>query len=50
MRGGRPITDMANFILSPGGETLMILKTKRSDGGVYSCVVTNSAGEIGILF
>ncbi|KAI1722964.1 immunoglobulin i-set domain-containing protein [Ditylenchus destructor] len=45
MRGGRPITDMTNFILSPRGETLMILKTKRSDGGVYSCVVTNSAGE-----
>uniref|UniRef100_A0A915CWM9 Uncharacterized protein n=1 Tax=Ditylenchus dipsaci TaxID=166011 RepID=A0A915CWM9_9BILA len=46
MRGGRPITDMTNFILSPRGETLMILRTKRSDGGAYSCNVKNSAGEI----
>ncbi|KAH7713692.1 Protein HIM-4 b [Aphelenchoides avenae] len=44
MYGGRPLADMNNFILSPRGETMMILKTKRSDAGTYSCVLENSAG------
>ncbi|VIO88235.1 Uncharacterized protein BM_BM11652 [Brugia malayi] len=45
MRGGRPIEDMRNIILSPRGETMMILKSRRSDSGSYSCVAKNSAGE-----
>lgn len=47
MYGGRPLADMNNFILSPRGETMMILKTKRSDAGTYSCVLENSAGTTG---
>ncbi|KJH48745.1 immunoglobulin I-set domain protein [Dictyocaulus viviparus] len=45
LRGGRPIEDMSNIILSPRGETLMILKTRRADAGSYSCVAKNAAGE-----
>uniref|UniRef100_A0A183CW12 Ig-like domain-containing protein n=1 Tax=Gongylonema pulchrum TaxID=637853 RepID=A0A183CW12_9BILA len=45
MRGGRPIEDMRNIILSPRGETLMILKSHRADSGSYSCVAKNFAGE-----
>ncbi|EJW80898.1 hypothetical protein WUBG_08192, partial [Wuchereria bancrofti] len=45
MRGGRPIEDMKNIILSPRGETMMILKSRRSDSGSYSCVAKNFAGE-----
>lgn len=41
---------MSNFILSPRGDTLMILKTKQSDSGAYSCLVKNLAGEIGTFF
>ncbi|VDN03059.1 unnamed protein product [Thelazia callipaeda] len=45
MRGGRPIEDTKNIILSPRGETMMILKSRRADSGSYSCVAKNSAGE-----
>ncbi|KAM3729101.1 Hemicentin-2 [Dirofilaria immitis] len=45
MRGGRPIEDMKNIILSPRGETMMILKSRRADSGSYSCVAKNFAGE-----
>ncbi|CAI4229355.1 unnamed protein product [Auanema sp. JU1783] len=45
LRGGRPIEDMSNLILSPRGETLMILKARRADAGSYSCVAKNGAGE-----
>ncbi|VDM60010.1 unnamed protein product [Angiostrongylus costaricensis] len=45
LRGGRPIEDMSNIILSPRGETLMILKARRADAGSYSCVAKNAAGE-----
>ncbi|VDD91211.1 unnamed protein product [Enterobius vermicularis] len=44
LRGGRPIETMHNSILSPHGETLMILKSRRSDAGGYSCVAENFAG------
>ena len=45
LRGGRPITDMDNFLLSPRGESLMILKASTNDAGGYSCLAKNSAGE-----
>ncbi|GMT31155.1 hypothetical protein PFISCL1PPCAC_22452 [Pristionchus fissidentatus] len=45
LRGGRPIVDKSNFLLSPRGESLMILKTQRSDAGQYSCVAKNAAGK-----
>lgn len=35
MRGGRPIEDMKNIILSPRGETMMILKSRRFDGNLF---------------
>lgn len=36
---------MKNFILSPRGENLMILKASRGDAGTYACVARNAAGE-----
>ncbi|CAJ0933472.1 unnamed protein product, partial [Mesorhabditis belari] len=47
LKGGRPldVEEMDNLILSPRGETLMIVKTKRADAGSYSCVAKNAAGE-----
>ncbi|XP_034531212.1 hemicentin-1 [Notolabrus celidotus] len=34
-----------NALIMPGGRTLQILKAKVSDGGKYSCVAMNLAGE-----
>uniref|UniRef100_A0AC35UCA7 Down syndrome cell adhesion molecule-like protein Dscam2 n=1 Tax=Rhabditophanes sp. KR3021 TaxID=114890 RepID=A0AC35UCA7_9BILA len=45
LRGGRPITDKSNVLLSPRGESLMILKARKSDAGNYQCVAKSSAGE-----
>lgn len=44
-KGGRPIEDFNNMILSPRGESLLILKTRRIDAGSYSCLAKNLAGE-----
>ncbi|XP_075872115.1 hemicentin-1 isoform X2 [Nelusetta ayraudi] len=40
-----PIQANANALVMPGGRTLQILKAKVSDGGKYSCVAMNAAGE-----
>ncbi|XP_051803642.1 hemicentin-1 [Acanthochromis polyacanthus] len=40
-----PILANTNALIMPGGRTLQILKAKVSDGGKYSCVAMNAAGE-----
>ncbi|XP_035509461.1 hemicentin-1 [Morone saxatilis] len=40
-----PIQANTNALIMPGGRTLQILKAKVSDGGKYSCVAMNAAGE-----
>ncbi|KAI3368574.1 hypothetical protein L3Q82_025583, partial [Scortum barcoo] len=40
-----PIQANTNALIMPGGRTLQILKVKVSDGGKYSCVAMNAAGE-----
>ncbi|XP_061594740.1 hemicentin-1 [Cololabis saira] len=40
-----PIQASSNALIVPGGRTLQILKAKVSDGGKYSCVAMNAAGE-----
>ncbi|XP_071342317.1 hemicentin-1 isoform X2 [Trachinotus anak] len=40
-----PIQGNTNALIMPGGRTLQILKAKVSDGGKYSCVAMNAAGE-----
>lgn len=44
LKGGRPLQSN-NIILSPRGDTLMILKSQRFDGGLYTCVASNGYGE-----
>lgn len=36
---------MCLLVLLRGGRTLQIMKAKVSDGGKYSCVAMNAAGE-----
>ncbi|XP_047443825.1 hemicentin-1 isoform X2 [Mugil cephalus] len=40
-----PIQANTNALIMPGGRTLQILKAKVSDGGKYTCVAMNAAGE-----
>ncbi|XP_019904855.2 hemicentin-1 isoform X2 [Esox lucius] len=40
-----PVQPHTNTLIMPGGRTLQILRAKMSDGGKYSCVATNPAGE-----
>ncbi|XP_076007425.1 hemicentin-1 [Genypterus blacodes] len=40
-----PVQANANALIMPGGRTLQILRAKVSDGGKYSCVAMNPAGE-----
>ncbi|XP_016146102.1 hemicentin-1-like [Sinocyclocheilus grahami] len=41
----KPVQASSNALIMPGGRTLQILKAKMSDGGKYSCVAINQAGE-----
>ena len=47
LKSGRPLTELSNLILSPRGDALMVLKTRRTDAGTYTCRAENSVGEIG---
>ncbi|XP_061680955.1 hemicentin-1 isoform X2 [Syngnathoides biaculeatus] len=40
-----PIQGNHNALIMPGGRTIQIMKAKVSDGGKYSCVAVNAAGE-----
>ncbi|KAI1891477.1 hypothetical protein AGOR_G00144220 [Albula goreensis] len=40
-----PVQANTNVLIMPGGRTLQILRAKMSDGGKYSCVAMNPAGE-----
>ncbi|XP_051581270.1 hemicentin-1-like isoform X1 [Myxocyprinus asiaticus] len=44
-KDGRLIQASTSALIMPGGRTLQILKAKMSDGGKYSCVAINQAGE-----
>ncbi|XP_049335709.1 hemicentin-1 isoform X1 [Astyanax mexicanus] len=45
LKDRRPVQANTNALIMPGGRTLQILKTKISDGGKYSCLAINPAGE-----
>ncbi|XP_028301363.1 hemicentin-1 isoform X2 [Gouania willdenowi] len=40
-----PIQANTNALIMPGGRTLQILKAKLSDGGKFTCVAMNAAGQ-----
>ncbi|XP_039591708.1 hemicentin-1 isoform X2 [Polypterus senegalus] len=45
LKDGKPVQHNSNMLIMPGGRTLQILRAKLSDGGKYSCVAVNQAGE-----
>ncbi|XP_063057327.1 hemicentin-1 isoform X2 [Engraulis encrasicolus] len=45
MKDRRAVLANTNALIMPGGRTLQILRVKMSDGGKYSCVAINPAGE-----
>ncbi|XP_053542916.1 hemicentin-1 isoform X1 [Ictalurus punctatus] len=45
LKDRKPVQGNSNAVIVPGGRTLQILKAKMSDGGKYSCVAMNPAGE-----
>ncbi|KAI5614770.1 hemicentin-1 isoform X1 [Silurus asotus] len=45
LKDRKPVQANSNALIMPGGRTLQILKAKMSDGGKYSCVAINAAGE-----
>ncbi|MBN3302329.1 HMCN1 protein, partial [Amia calva] len=45
LKDGKPIQPNSNALIMPGGRTLQILRAKLSDGGRYSCVAMNQAGQ-----
>ncbi|MCJ8749980.1 hypothetical protein PDJAM_G00193750 [Pangasius djambal] len=45
LKDRKPVQGNSNALIMPGGRTLQILKAKMSDGGKYSCVAINAAGE-----
>ncbi|XP_047673954.1 hemicentin-1 isoform X2 [Tachysurus fulvidraco] len=45
LKDRKPLQGNSNALIMPGGRALQILKAKMSDGGKYSCVAINPAGE-----
>ncbi|XP_036351171.2 hemicentin-1 [Ochotona princeps] len=45
LRNEQPIKPNTNVLVVPGGRTLQIVRAKVSDGGEYTCVAVNPAGE-----
>ncbi|KAL3123123.1 hypothetical protein niasHT_005056 [Heterodera trifolii] len=50
LKAGRPLSDKSNVILSPKGDALMVLQTRRTDAGSYTCLVENIVGTIEGIF
>ncbi|MXQ87588.1 hypothetical protein E5288_WYG017782 [Bos mutus] len=45
LKNEQPIKLNTNALIVPGGRTLQIIRAKVSDGGEYTCVAINQAGE-----
>ncbi|XP_012495412.1 PREDICTED: hemicentin-1-like, partial [Propithecus coquereli] len=45
LKNEQPIKLNTNALIVPGGRTLQILRAKVSDGGEYTCIAINQAGE-----
>ncbi|KAM6165457.1 hemicentin-1 [Erethizon dorsatum] len=45
LKNEQPVKPNTNVLIVPGGRTLQIIRTKVSDGGEYTCIAINQAGE-----
>ena len=45
LRDGQPLGGQAQVVLSANGQRLHLLRAAERDGGRYTCVATNAAGE-----
>ncbi|GAB1285527.1 Hemicentin-1 [Apodemus speciosus] len=45
LKNEQPIKPNTNVLIVPGGRTLQIIRAKVSDGGEYTCIAINQAGE-----
>uniref|UniRef100_A0A8C6QPP1 Hemicentin-1 n=1 Tax=Nannospalax galili TaxID=1026970 RepID=A0A8C6QPP1_NANGA len=45
LKNEQPIKLNTNALIVPGGRTLQIIRAKVSDGGEYTCIAMNQAGE-----
>ncbi|XP_020958298.1 hemicentin-1 isoform X2 [Sus scrofa] len=45
LKNEQPIELNTNALIVPGGRTLQIIRAKVSDGGEYTCIAINQAGE-----
>ncbi|XP_055275069.1 hemicentin-1 isoform X4 [Moschus berezovskii] len=45
LKNEQPIKLNTNALIVPGGRTLQIIRAKVSDGGEYTCIAINQAGE-----
>ncbi|XP_013377196.1 PREDICTED: hemicentin-1 isoform X3 [Chinchilla lanigera] len=45
LKNEQPIKPNTNALIVPGGRTLQIIRAKISDGGEYTCIAINQAGE-----
>ncbi|XP_004706727.1 hemicentin-1 [Echinops telfairi] len=45
LKNEQPISPNTNALILPGGRTLQIIRARVSDGGEYTCIAINQAGE-----